>query len=461
AEEALAHLPVPPARVAVLIGPGNNGGDGASAAHYLRQLGHAPEVWRISPAEIRTAAARRCYERAARDSPIHRGVPTAAELAEFPLVIDAVLGAGQRAPLRPEYAAAVHSMREGGVPILAVDTPTGIGDPLGVIAHWTVALTAPKAEVPVQRAGTVVVRDIGIPTEAWAETGPGEFLAFDPDADPTPGRGGRVVVLGGGPHAGAPALVGLAALRAGAERSTVLVPEAVRATVQGFAMDLVVRPVGSTHFTPTAIEAATQVISEGPVAAMVVGPGAGHDPTTVAFFRALLPRLDPHLPMVVDADALPALADAAGLPLLSGRPVIATPNLGEFKRLLAAHPSLGLEANPEGPVRALAGHLGVTVVCKGPLDRLADRAHSAINRHHPASMAVAGSGDVLSGVLGALLARGLSPWEAARLGTYWTGEAGHRVAASRGPGLIATDLLDALGPAGRSGLERIRAASAG
>ncbi|HTT25607.1 MAG TPA: bifunctional ADP-dependent NAD(P)H-hydrate dehydratase/NAD(P)H-hydrate epimerase, partial [Thermoplasmata archaeon] len=437
------------------------GGDGCAAAHYLRQLGHAPEIWRVAVAEIRSAPARRCFERAAKDSPVHRGVPTAATLAEFPLVIDAILGAGHRAPLRPEYAAAVHAIRASGAPTLSIDTPTGLEDPQGLTARWTVALTAPKAEVPADRAGEVVVRDIGIPPSAWTETGPGEFLAFDPAAaDPVPPRGGRIVVVGGGPYAGAPALVGLAALRCGAERATLLVPERAFGAVQGFAMDLVVRSVGGTHFAPTDVTSAWTELQAGPVAAVVAGPGAGHDPGTVDFFRELLPSIDFATPLVVDADALPALFDEGDRPLLAGRPVLATPNAGELRRLLATHPALALDPAAEGSVPALARILGVTLVAKGPEDRIEDGTRSARNRHHPRSMAVAGSGDVLSGVLGALLARGLSPWEAARLGTYWAGEAGHRVAATRGPGLLATDLLEALAPVGRAGLDRVRTALA-
>jgi hydroxyethylthiazole kinase-like uncharacterized protein yjeF len=462
AEEAIRHLPPPPVGVGILIGSGNNGGDGTAAAHYLRQLGYAPEIFRVSSTEIRSAPARRCFDRAARDSPVHRGVPTAVQLSEYPLLIDALLGAGHTAPLRPEYAAAVGAMRQSGTPVLAIDTPTGLGDPGGLLARWTVALTAPKSEVPAARAGEVIVRDIGIPAAAWSETGPGDFLTFEAGPpDPVPARGGRIVVVGGGPFAGAPALVGLAALRAGAERATVLVPEQIAPVVQGFSLDLVVRGIGGTRWGPESVARAWAVLESGPVDAVVAGPGAGRDEATLTFFRELLPSLDLAVPIVVDADALPALWDETGTPLLPGRPVIATPNEGEFARMVKTLPGLPSGGTPDAAARAISERLGVTLVCKGAADRIVNSDRSARNLHHPPSQAVAGSGDVLAGVLGALLARGGTPWDAARLGTYWVGEAGHRVAAVRGPGLLASDLVDAVAATGRAGLERVRSLGSG
>ena len=454
AEEALRRAGSPPGRVVALIGPGNNGGDAAVASLHLRQMGVAVDTWEVSAGSQRSLVARHALERAGAHAPFHTGAPTAEQLRGAVLVIDGLLGVGHGPPLRGPIRSAVLAATESGIPILAIDTPTGLGDPDGLRARWTVALTAPKAEVPADRAGEVIVREIGIPPAAWHETGPGDFLRYERTPARGPGaRGGRVVVIGGGPYAGAPALVALAALRCGAERATVVAPGRVAPTIQGFSPDLVVRAAGGDAFAPEFAREVTATLASGPVASIVLGPGAGSAEPTVRFFEELLGSLDPATPIVVDADALLGLA-RVDPSTLRGRPILATPNAGEFRRL-AEHFAPGEDAHGLGTVRRVAAAAGVTVLRKGDPDVLDDGARQVLNRHHPKELAVAGAGDVLSGVLAALLARGLPPLDAGRLGSYWAGEAGHRVVAERGPGLIASDLLPMLGTAGRDGLRRV------
>lgn len=457
AEEVQRRVPVAGSLVPILLGTGNNGGDGSTAAYYLQQWGYRPELWPVRPVhEIATPAARRAFVRAANVAAVREGFPGPEDLSEAPLIVDALLGVGHRAPLRSPYREACRAVTSSGVPVLAVDVPTGLGDPDGLVARWTVTFTAPKTGVPPEREGERIVRDVGLPEAAWAETGPGDFLRLGAARQRgARGRGGRVVIVGGGPYAGAPALAGLAALRCGAERATVVTPERVAPLVQAFSPNLVVRSVGGPRFAPEFVEEALAMVRAGPVSALVAGPGAGAEPVTLAFFRELLPRLDPSLPVVVDADALPALRDGHGAALLAGRTVVATPNRGELLRLAAAPPS----ADAADLAPSLARELGVAIVAKGAADELAWADRTARNRHHAPAQAVAGAGDVLDGVLGALLALDLGPWEAARLGTYWAGEAALLAAQRHGDGLLATDLVEALGEAARRALERGRAPS--
>ncbi|EQD49518.1 protein containing YjeF-related protein, partial [mine drainage metagenome] len=214
-------------------------------------------------------AVRHFYEEAVGQLPVHSGVPDEQTLAEFPLLIDGILGTGQTGPLRPPYAEAVTHLRNSRRPVLAIDLPTGIQDPNGLRAEWTVALTGRKAEAPADRCGEVIVRSIGIPAEAWQSTGPGEFRALRTWTHPTVrGRNGRLLIVGGGPYAGAPALAGRAALRTGAERATLLVPGRVAAVVQGFGPDLIVQGLGTgDRWTPDEV---------GPVAETIerLRPGA-------------------------------------------------------------------------------------------------------------------------------------------------------------------------------------------
>ncbi|HYK93959.1 MAG TPA: NAD(P)H-hydrate dehydratase [Thermoplasmata archaeon] len=456
AEEATRHLPPAPARVAVLVGLGNNGGDGACAAHYLRQWGFAAELFLPRPpSDIRSAPARRCVERASHQSPIHVGVPRPAALGEFALLIDALLGSGQSGPPRGAYHEAVAALRESGTPILSVDEPTGLGSSEAVHPRWTVALTALKPGMSAETCGELVVREIGIPPEARRQTGPGEFLYYPP-VTPPPGhpRPGRIVVIGGGPFAGAPALAGLAALRAGVERATILCPLPAADQAQTFSPNLVVRPVGADHFRPADVPTVLGWLDENPVDAIVVGMGAGRAEGTIESFRALLPALVEHRPLVVDADALDALPTSSAEPASKRHPLVATPNSTEYTRVFGGEPEPALPARLE-EVRRRAAARHITLLVKGDADLISDGRVGCMNLQHPRALAVSGVGDVLAGVVGSLLARGVAPVPACRLASYWVGVAGHRAASRFGPGLLATDVLDELAPALVAGLERV------
>ncbi|MGI0156166.1 MAG: NAD(P)H-hydrate epimerase, partial [Thermoplasmata archaeon] len=160
AEEATRHLPSPPARVAVVAGNGNNGGDATCASFYLHQWGYTPEVWIVRPpSEIASRAARRCFERVERRLTIHVGIPRADELSSMPLIVDGLLGTGQGGRLRPPVREAVAAIRSSRAPVLSIDVPTGVRDPEGLRPSWTVTLTCPKEEMAPGTSGDVSVRD--------------------------------------------------------------------------------------------------------------------------------------------------------------------------------------------------------------------------------------------------------------------------------------------------------------
>jgi ADP-dependent NAD(P)H-hydrate dehydratase / NAD(P)H-hydrate epimerase len=457
AEEATHHLPPPPARVAIVASTGNNGGDGTCAAHYLHQWGYSPEIWLLrTPLEIRSRSARRCFERIEHRLPVHVGVPRPEELASMPLVVDALLGTGQSGTLRSPVREAVAAIRAAGAPVLAVDLPTGTRSPDGVRAQWTVTLTAVKQEMDPASAGEVVVRDIGIPEEAWRRTGPGEFASFrSPTGVSDRGRSARVLIIGGGPYAGAPALAGLAALRSGAERATIVAPRGAAEIVQGFSPNLVVRPVGSERFTPADLPDLLAVVRSASPAAVAVGMGAGAATETVEALRELQRELVGRVPLVVDADGLNALPKPDEFPPEGRAPIAATPNAGEFSRLIAPGAPGDGPARRDAAVRAAkAGRL--LLVAKGQPDLITDGESIAENHHHHPAMTVGGVGDVLAGVLVSVLGSGVEPFSAGRLATYWIGEAGIVAASRRSFGLTATDVIDELPAALAAGLTRAR-----
>lgn len=461
AEEAARHLPPPPARVGVVASTGNNGGDGTCAAFYLQQWGFSPEIWLVRPpSEIRSRSARRCFERIEHKVPVHLAVPRPEELATMPLVIDALLGTGQESRLRPPILDAVRAVRAANAPVLSIDLPTGTRDPTdGLRPRWTVTLTTPKEEMVPSTAGEVTVRDIGIPGEAWRRTGPGEFAFFRaPTGRTDRGRSARLLVIGGGPYSGAPALAALAALRTGAERATVLAPGGAAERIQSFSPNLVVHAFGADRFRPGDMAELLEFVRVAPPSAVAVGMGAGAHPDTLEALRGLLPEIARIAPVVVDADGLSALPEPDAL-TPGDRPVrvVATPNAGEFGRLTGG-PSLGPEERADA-ARRLASARKIFLLVKGDPDLLTDGETVVENRHHHPAMTVGGVGDVLAGAVASLLGQGLPPLAAARLGAYWVGEAGILAASRRSFGLVATDVIDELPAALASGLARAHRAS--
>ncbi|MCI4358667.1 MAG: NAD(P)H-hydrate dehydratase [Thermoplasmata archaeon] len=454
AEEVQKRLAPPGGRIVVLAGPGNNGGDGVAAAHYLRQWGYDVEVrLLLPPSEIRSAAARQCYERIAGRLPVSVGVPRPTDLRGSALLIDALLGSGQLGPLRPPYREAVDALRESDAPVLSVDIPTGLHDPQGVRPRWTVALTALKVGMLPSNSGEVTVRDIGIPREAILGTGPGDLLYF-PTATRRGrrGRSGRIVIVGGGPYSGAPALAGLAALRVGAERATIFAPAPADGRIQAFSPNLVVRSFGEERLRPRDVRPIREALYESAPKAVLIGMGAGRHPETIQALRLLIEALAGTIPLVVDADGLDAIPLI--LPRHGGYDIVATPNAGEFSRVFGGDPEAPAQTRLD-LVRRLAEARGLTLLAKGPQDLISDGHSVAINSNHTLAMTVSGVGDVLAGAVGAFLAEGVAAMGACRLGSWLVGEAGGRASETRGFGLVATDVIEALPTALLDGFRRL------
>jgi hydroxyethylthiazole kinase-like uncharacterized protein yjeF len=452
ADELRARFPDPSARLVVLAGSGNNGGDGSSAVHHLLTANRTVELWVVpGRAAVRTGIARRALSDVEAVHPVRDGVPSASALTGAAVVVDAMLGTGQIGELRGPYREAVEQVRLSKVPVLSVDLPTGFGGRFALVPKWTVTFSSPKLGLNESNGGTVTVRAIGIPEGAFDRTGPGEYLAYPA---PTPrGRHVRVAVIGGGPFSGAPALAALAALRAGAERTTVYAPEPAATAARALSSNLVVVPAGTDRLRPDDVPAIVEALRSSRIGAVVVGMGLGRHPETHAAVQLLLRELVGTVPLVVDADALDALPPPRSP--TPAAPIVVTPNEGEFARVFRGEAWTGPETRLAA-ARAVADAHGVTVVLKGGDDAIAGRDRTASSGPHPNSMNVGGSGDVLAGLIGRLVADGIDPVLACRLATQWLGDAGARVAGRLGDGLIATDLIGELPYALQAGLRVAR-----
>jgi hydroxyethylthiazole kinase-like uncharacterized protein yjeF len=409
---ARAALDTRPEGVLVLAGRGKNGGDGLVAARHLADETEVVVIAVDGETTPETAAQAALLARTS--VPVHR-VRCLADLAplgtffeEADLVVDALLGIGAAPPLREPVAAMVARANVAPAQILAADVPTP-----GCRADRVLAFHRPK--------GTdAMVAPIGIPLEAEVFAGPGDLLALAPRRrEAHKGEGGRVLVVGGGPYQGAPYLVGLAALRAGADLVVVATPSPLPYP------DVITLPIAGAVWT----DHLDVLVSEAEKAdAAVIGNGLGSSAAPVA--RALAPHCSA---AVFDADSLRQ-------PLPVARTTVYTPHAGEFARSFGARPPEDLA----GRGRAVrdAARDGV-VLLKGPVDTVSDGERVRFNRTGTPAMTVGGTGDVLAGVTGALLCR-LPPFEAAVAGAYANGLAGEAAAAGRLSGLLASDMLTAL-----------------
>ncbi|MDE1819867.1 MAG: NAD(P)H-hydrate dehydratase [Euryarchaeota archaeon] len=460
AEEAKLHLPPPPSPVGILCGLGNNGGDGLAAASVLAAEGYQPRVWLLGePSKIRTAAARRRWDLVAGLRYVRQGVPSVSDLKGLPVVVDAMLGSGGKGEPREPYKSAVEALAASGTKVLSVDLPTGLGSPLSVRAVWTVALEVRKQGMDNSACGEVTVRSIGMPPEAHRETGVGEF-AFFPIPPPSVRKSdaGRVVVVGGGPYAGAPYLAGMGALRGGADMVFVVVPGGIQDTVQGYSPELIVRGVGRGRaFTSEDTAALQKLVESIRPTALLVGNGLGDAPETLTAVERLLGWALPSMRCAVDADGLRVLPRRAQRPFAAQSPdrLLLTPNRREFVHLSDVE-GRAYEEPSEEDVRRNARRLEATLLVKGPTDLISDGESYKLNRTHHPAMVVGGAGDVLAGLSTSLLARGLSPYTAARLSSFWLGRASLEAFDRVSHALLPTDLLLSLGPALKRGLDELR-----
>jgi len=431
------------ASVTIVAGRGNNGGDAFVAARHLAALD--PTVLLLGrPETVGTDIARRNWSiletsgvetRTVRDS-------TEFELGEPDVIVDAVLGTGVRGPLREPARTAAAAINERDATVLSVDVPSGLDAETGALAEGAVdpdhVVTFHESKPGLEElAASVTVADIGLPEAAARVVGPGDLRRLDRAPDSHKGGNGTVLVIGGGPYVGAPALTAQAALRAGADLAWVATPEAA-AELQGYSENLIVRSLPGERLSPEHVDSLGALAAEAGVDAVVIGPGLGDAEPTERAVAAFLSKYEGTV--VVDADALTALPETSSATLLC------TPHRGE---LAAMGGPTGSEIDPTS-IEAFAAELGATILLKGPTDLVSDGERTRLNRTGHAGMTVGGTGDVLAGVAGGL-APGLAPLQAAALAAYVTGRAGELAAETHGDGLVATDLLARIPAAARRG----------
>lgn len=480
-------------RVGILCGKGNNGGDGFVVARKLVEAGRAVRVLLLSdPAELRGDAAamfQKMQLQPLKIAPLivreASGLDSsdAAEVFAADVIVDAILGTGFRPPVSPLYAAAIARMNRAAAPIVAVDIPSGADadamQSTGAAASTDkaradaiVTFTAPRpAHVFAGlTGGATVIAPIGSPPAAIvSELGlhlstPCDFapLLAPRAREGNKGKYGHVLILGGSlGKAGAAAMAGFAALRAGTGLATVATPRSVLATVAGFHPELMTEPLAETErgtISLRAVGLGLDALLEHKTIA--IGPGISRNSETVEFVRTVVTRGDKSI--VVDADGLNAFEGAADKLNGRGRTVVITPHPGEMMRMTGLSIA-EIQANRLDVARNFAREHELIVVLKGHRTLIAAPDGAVwVNPTGNPGMATGGTGDVLTGMVAGLIAQHpQNALEATALAVYLHGLAGDVASASLGENsLVATDLVrflpQAFGEVRKQKLEGIR-----
>jgi NAD(P)H-hydrate epimerase len=410
-----------PGRVTVVCGKGNNGGDGKVCARVLREAG--------------------------RDVIVVDGV---GDLDDPDVIVDALLGIGIEGPPREDAARMIELMNGAGRPVVAIDVPSGVnastGEVAGAAVRATATVTFGAAKVGLAvapgrlHAGSVTVARLGLrPREHEHSLVPASVLLDVPPKETrsTKYSAGAVLVVGGSRGlTGAPILAASAAFRADAGYVTVAAPESALPVLEASLTEAVKLPLpedGAGRVVPRATEPILEAAEKAD--AVAIGPGLGRSDGTIELVSILLERLD--LPVVLDADALWELS-----PFARAAPTVLTPHSGELARLLGAD-AREIDAHRLDAVRRATSRFGSVVLLKGA-DTLvaAPRTGVLVAAYGTPALATAGTGDVLTGVIAAFLAKGMEAQAAAAAAAVAHGVASELVEPQTG--VVASDLLPEL-----------------
>ena len=417
---------------AFFCGHGNNGGDGIAAAGKMDD--EDVYVYLIKSRDTLKGHNAELLERLNCPVLSYDGCKKNPDV-----LVDCALGSGLHGPLKQPYKEYVARTRNFKGHIVSADIPSGLGTGDSVLPDITVTMHEAKYGMTEANSGEIITVDIGMPSKAYMQTGPGDMLRYHiPEQNSHKGSNGRLLIIGGGPYYGAPALAGIAALRTGTDTVKLAVPSSCSDRVAAVSPVFVMTELSEKRLMPEAVNGLLKSASLND--AVLIGPGLGRSPDTAAAVRKFVSECS--VPMVVDADGITALG--THVPNMRA-PVILTPHAGEYRSLG------GTEYTDEG-VATIAQKTGCVVVLKGHEDIISDGFHTRRNITGTPGMTGAGTGDVLAGIVAGLLSKGIDSFGAACLGTYISGKAGETSFSRNGYGMIATDIVDDIPSVIMSGL---------
>ncbi|HEY1728124.1 MAG TPA: NAD(P)H-hydrate dehydratase [Candidatus Baltobacteraceae bacterium] len=439
-----------------IAGPGNNGGDVFAALAVLPQA--FERIIYALPAQRESEARADAVARARASGVEIRAVDSAAKLrglANAGLILDGLLGVGSHLPLSEPMNKISEAINASGAPVLAIDLPSGVDastgavDPIAVRADATVTIGALKLGLLLdpgrELAGDLWLAPIGFPSTYQGVVAhclsDAEFRAIVPQrAHNTEKReaGAPLVLAGSEQFPGAAVLCARAAARTGAGYVTVAVPQAAAAAVRAHLLEQTI-----VTYDPSDVGASVETIVDiaQRYGSLAIGPGLGLSDAMGSIMREVIKRVD--LPTVIDATGLFHLAKH--LDVLYRKRAVLTPHAGEFARLSGK--GTVAESDRVSRLRAFVQEHGVTTLLKGRATLVYDGLTLHVNTSGTSALATAGTGDVLTGMIGTLLSQGVEPVDAARAAAYWHGLAGTLAAQNRPIGVVAGDVIEELAAA--------------
>jgi ADP-dependent NAD(P)H-hydrate dehydratase / NAD(P)H-hydrate epimerase len=455
--EAVGEL-APEGPVRVVCGKGNNTGDGLVAARYLREAGFEVEALLLWPGDELSGDAAANLERFPGAAQVSGGL--APRLAGSGAVVDAIFGTGFAGEPREPALSAIAAINACGAPVIACDVASGVDASSGEVAgaaveaDRTVSFHAAKLGHRISpgkwHTGELRVAPIGIPAGAPGEPAAGTIEAAVLELAPRRGPGstkfssGQVTIAGGSRGlTGAVQMASRAAIRAGAGYATVAVPADLEPIFEAGQPEVMSAacPGGDGCLAPASAKALLRAFERA--AAGVFGPGLGRDPGSVELAREVVGTIEASL--VLDADGLNAFAGELGPIAAREAPTVLTPHAGELGRLLGRS-SEEVAAHRLAAAREAAEAAGAVLVLKGDDTIVTDGERVAVNAVSAPALATAGTGDVLSGMVAAMLARGLEPFAAACAAVLAHARAGRDAAGRVGAAesVIASDVIDSI-----------------
>ncbi len=443
-----------PCKVAVFAGTGGNGGDGFVAARYLLNKGFDVDIYLIGHfSRIKSSEALKNWE-VLHDINIEMNsikiyqIEDSSQLqtVDADIIIDAILGTGTEGGLREPVSSSVDVINSSGAIVVSVDTPTGLDPDTGrvfvkaVKADFTVTFHKEKngiKEASSEIVGTVHVCDIGIPKDAELFTGPGDLLRLNKrDKSSHKGQNGRVLVLGGSSdYSGAPAMAAMSSIRSGADLSVVACPNSLVSSIRSYSPDLIVKGLSDNYINFDDTSKILELTEDADV--LIVGCGIGREEETRLALNEMIEKIQ--LPTVIDADALKIMD--VDLIKENKNQMVLTPHKAEFKAFFGIDVPKNIIQRID-IVREASKESELTILLKGEIDVISDGNSVKLNATGNPGMTVGGTGDLLAGLVGGLMAQGHDPFEAAFLGSFINGTAGDFAMEDIGYNFIASDILD-------------------
>ena len=442
-----------PCKVAIFAGTGGNGGDGFVAARHLLNKDFEVDIYFLGhPLDIKSSESLKNWEilkniNIKTDALDIHVINDSSQLdfIDSKIVVDAILGTGTNGNLREPVSSAVDIINNFDNTVIAVDIPTGLDPETGRVYHKAVeadfTITFHKQKKGIENGekkylGTIIVCNIGIPKEVELFTGPGDLLRLNKREKAShKGQNGNVLIVGGSKeYSGAPALAALSALRSGVDISVVACPNRVASPIRSYSPDLIVKGLSDNYInfddTSKILELTKKADS------LVIGCGIGMEEETGLALNEMIEKI--RKPIVIDADALKILNPD----LISEHrnEIVLTPHKTEFKAFFGIDLPEKLSKKIDVVLES-SREYKCTVVLKGKTDIVSNGESVKLNATGNPGMTVGGTGDVLAGLIGGLMAQGHDAYESAYLGAFINGTAGDIAMNEYGYNFLASDVL--------------------